>query len=303
MPTLVTNKCEICDSIFNVSYKKREQKTCSKECSYSLRIRTRNTAHNPQEKICARCSLVFLDTSKKKLVKRCETCVKRAGVQKRKENGSYERSDAQNSKLSQTLKEKYESGWNPNTDEHRLKLSILMKNRWASGNMSIMTSSTCQEKYGAPHWTKSHVGKEKLSSLSKGRVATLIARQNMSSAHARSFLAGRKCYTRGKGGTRSDIGFYVRSRWEANFARICIYEKWDFKYEPCSFNLDDCKFYIPDFIVNGVFYELKGYMNEKSKSKLDTFVSMYPNITLKIIGPNEYNDLKLKYKQLINWEE
>lgn len=48
---------------------------------------------------------------------------------------------------------------------------------------------------------------------------------------------------------------------------------------------------------------LKGYMNEKSKSKLDTFVSMYPNITLKIIGPNEYNDLKLKYKQLINWEE
>jgi hypothetical protein len=303
MPTLVINQCVICDKRFEVTYKKRSQQTCGKDCSYSLRIQTRNTQHTPCEKICATCDNSFIDTSKKKLVTRCTNCIKTGSVQKRKENGSYRRTNAQNEKLSQSLKEKYANGWNPNTEEHRAKLSILMKDRWQSGEMAEMTRISCQEKYGADHWSKSCEGKSTLSKMFSGRKFSTVARQNMSNGHARSFLAGRKCYTRGKGGIRTDIGFYVRSRWEANFARICIYEKWNFEYEPCSFDLENHKFYIPDFVVEGVFYELKGYMSNSAREKLDIFTRMYPNVSLKIIGPIEYNNLKLKYQQLINWEE
>lgn len=303
MPTLVTNKCCICGSDFTTTFKKRNQKTCSKSCSYKLRQETRQTQHEPTKKFCISCNQEFDDISKKKLVKKCDECIIKEGVAKRMERGSYARTTEQNNKLSESLKEKYAAGWNPNTPEHKEKLSHLMKERWETGKMDEMTKIRCQEKYGADHWTKSNVGKKVLSSLSKGRKFSDIARRNMSAGHARSILAGRKCYTRGRGGIRSDIGFYVRSRWEANFARICIYEKWQFKYEPCSFDLGNYKFYIPDFVIEETFYELKGFMNEESKARLDDFKKMYPNIELKIIGPKEYNELKLKYKQLINWEE
>jgi hypothetical protein len=303
MPTLVTINCVVCCNEFVTTFKKRNQQTCSKDCAYKLRISTRQTQHEPTRKRCASCNQEFDDTSKKKLVKKCEICILKDGVAKRREKGTYARSPEQNHKLSETLKEKYSSGWNPNTFEHKEKLSRLLKARWKSGSMSESIKKTCQEKYGTDHWTKSTVGKKTLSALSKGRKFSDLARRNMSAAHARSILAGRKCYTSGKGGVRSDIGFYVRSRWEANFARICIYEKWQFKYEPCSFDLGNHKFYIPDFVIGDEFYELKGYMSDESGTRLDDFKKIYPNITLKIIGPKEYNQLKTKYKQLINWEE
>lgn len=275
MPTLVTNKCEICDSSFNVSYKKREQKTCSKECSYALRIRTRNTAHSPQEKICDRCSLVFLDTSKKKLVKRCETCVKSAGVQKRKEKGSYVRTEAQNSKLSQTLKEKYESGWNPNTDEHRAKLSILMKDRWASGNMSIMISRTCQEKYGVAHHTQRL---EYLEFVSK--------------------------FSYAKHGFRSDININVRSAWEANFARYLTFIGKSWLYEPKRLQLKSEKTYLPDFYVpeEDTYYEVKGFWNARSREKVNDAINEL-NINLVLIEKEHYDIITREFSHLIpNWE-
>ena len=79
--------------------------------------------------------------------------------------------------------------------------------------------------------------------------------------------------------------------------------KREFKYEPKSFQLKDFRFYIPDFFVDGVYYELKGYMNKNSALKIQEFKNLYPEIVLKIIGPEEYSDLRKKYKNLINWEE
>lgn len=298
--------CEICGIDFSYTKEKPSKpdiRTCSKKCSYSLRSLTRKTLHEPVEKLCVVCNISFDDTSKKKSVKKCKKCTNSIMVQTRKERGNYERSNLQNEKLSATLKEKYRSGWNPNTIEHREKLSANMQQRWKSGEMRLATTRSCIERYGVDHWTKSPEGRLFSSNLHKGRIWPAEVRENMSKGHQKSFLAGRKIFSRGKGGTRDDIGFYVRSRWEANFARICIYEKREFKYEPESFQLKNFRFYIPDFFVDGVYYELKGYMNKNSALKIEEFKNLYPEIVLKIIGPEEYSDLRKKYKNLINWEE
>ena len=42
-----------------------------------------------------------------------------------------------------------------------------------------------------------------------------------------------------KSGIRADLGFYVRSSWEANFARLLLYLGILFKYEPKRFLLKE----------------------------------------------------------------
>ena len=303
MKRYVENKCEICESLFKVAYKKRSQKTCGKTCSYKLRIIVRHKIkHKPVEKICNQCKSEFKDTSKKKLVKKCKTCINKNMVETRRKKGSYSRSDEQNKKLSNTMKKKYESGWNPNTEEHRLKMSKFMKDRWESGEMKQKTQETCIKKYGVEHWTKSDKGRIKISKIHSGRVHTKKAKFNMSKGAQKRVRENNNLYTRGKGGYREDIGFYVRSNWEANFARILILEEKDFIYEPKSFQLTSCISYTPDFLVGDILYEVKGFMDEISSLKIALFREKYPDKELKIIDGNEYNDLRNKYKSLIKWE-
>ena len=275
MPTLVINQCVICDKNFEVTYKKRSQQTCGKDCSYSLRIKTRNTQHTPCEKICTTCNNSFIDTSKKKLVTRCTNCIKSGSVQKRKENGSYTRTDAQNEKLSQSLKEKYANGWNPNTEEHRAKLSILMKDRWQSGEMAEMTRISCQEKYGVSHHT-----------------------------HRLEYLKIISKFSYAKHGFRNDIGINVRSSWEANFARYLTFigKKWE--YEPRRLKLNSGKTYLPDFYLpdEDVYYEIKGFWNDRSREKVSDAVKDL-KITLVVIEQEQYDNIKREFSHLIpNWE-
>ena len=55
-------------------------------------------------------------------------------------------------------------------------------------------------------------------------------------------------------------------------------------------------------MTEDTFYEIKGYMNEISKIKLDLFKEKYPEHKICIIQGYEYNLLKEKYKSLIFWE-
>ncbi len=110
-------------------------------------------------------------------------------------------------------------------------------------------------------------------------------------------------YHRGHGGIREDLGFYVRSSWEANFARILRYEGENFEYESVSFTLSDGKTYTPDFKVGDVFYEIKGYMTETAKRKIFMFTEEYPGYILKVIDHEEYCKLKERFENLINWEK
>jgi hypothetical protein len=186
---------------------------------------------------------------------------------------------------------------------HRAKLSISMRARWQSGTMRRETAKTCQLKYGVDHWMKSDVAREMTSTRSAGHIKSEETRRRLAVSHANRILTGHSVYTRGRGGFRQDIGFYVRSRWEANFARILLHLQLPFEYEKRTFHLSDGKTYTPDFCIDGaVWIELKGYMNTASRAKIDQFRKDYPDEILWIVGPDLYKILKQHYTAIVNWE-
>ena len=126
-------------------------------------------------------------------------------------------------------------------------------------------------------------------------------------------------YSRTKGGKRADIGDqFFRSSWEANFARYLnllvkngnVY-RWE--YEPDEFEFKAIKrgtrFYIPDFKIwdhedsEPYYYEVKGWMDAKSKTKLKRMAKYYPDVKIIVFGAKEYNSLKRNLSKVIpNWE-
>lgn len=116
---------------------------------------------------------------------------------------------------------------------------------------------------------------------------------------------------------RPDLGLYMRSSWEANFARVLNYEleqgivtRW--QYEPDMFIFDRVKrgtrAYIPDFKVwsayeDGPGYvEIKGYMDAKSRLKLKRMSQYYKEVAIIIIATEEYADIERRMSWLPFWE-
>jgi len=112
----------------------------------------------------------------------------------------------------------------------------------------------------------------------------------------------RNYITRSKGGIRSDIEIYVRSGWEANICRYLIWLKQqrkikDWKYEVDTFEFPikrGGRFYTPDFKIiendNSIAYwEVKGYFDQPTKTRLKRFKKYYPkefkNFTIIIWDP------------------
>ena len=86
---------------------------------------------------------------------------------------------------------------------------------------------------------------------------------------AKNAAGVRKAYIEGRmhnygqstrGGYRDDLCHYVRSRWEANVARLLKFLGLTYEYEPKRFNLSDSS-YLPDFYVKDLdhYIEVKGY--------------------------------------------
>lgn len=121
----------------------------------------------------------------------------------------------------------------------------------------------------------------------------------------------------GKGGTRVDLGIYVRSSWEANYAR---YLNWlqangqikSWEYEPVTFEFHAIKrgsrFYTPDFRItenSGAqkFHEVKGWLDKRSKTKLARMAKYYPEHPVILIQSKEMTELRAKVSALIpSWE-
>jgi hypothetical protein len=91
-------------------------------------------------------------------------------------------------------------------------------------------------------------------------------------------VIGRPRYTgiprNAKGGFREDLGLYVRSAWEANWARYLTWlvslgeiRKWEYEPETFEFPIrKGSRFYTPDFrVVNRdetvEYHEVKGYLD------------------------------------------
>jgi hypothetical protein len=147
------------------------------------------------------------------------------------------------------------------------------------------------------------------------------ARQKRSDAvsKAASSRTASNHHTRAKGGKRSDIGdIWFRSSWEANYARYLnvmidmnIVEKWEF--EPETFWFEKIKrgvrSYLPDFKVyyrnsdTPVYIEIKGWVQDKDKTKWKRMKKYHPHIVLEIVGQKEYEEIKRKWASSIpNWE-
>lgn len=126
-----------------------------------------------------------------------------------------------------------------------------------------------------------------------------------------------RMHSRSSAGTRPDLGFYVRSQWEANYAR---YLKWlkssgeirDWSYEPKTFvfkgETRGAIAYTPDFLViekdgSQVFHEVKGWMDGPSKTRLKRMAKHYPEEKIIVIGEDEYKAISRWRRLIPDWED
>lgn len=110
---------------------------------------------------------------------------------------------------------------------------------------------------------------------------------------------------------------YYRSRWEANYARYLEWLKhhdhiqgWE--HEPETFWFDQIKrgvrSYLPDFRVTEksgrvAYYEVKGWMDPRSATKLKRMAKYHPAVTIVVIDSKEYRAVAETAKYLVEgWE-
>jgi DNA polymerase III alpha subunit/intein/homing endonuclease len=111
-----------------------------------------------------------------------------------------------------------------------------------------------------------------------------------------------------KRGFRPDLGHFVRSSWEADFARILKLHNVQYQYEPKTFPLiqDDGEMlhYTPDFYTphDNTFYEIKGWLHDLDQRKMDLFQRQYPQYCFVLINTTRFAEFAIKYKKLIAWE-
>lgn len=110
----------------------------------------------------------------------------------------------------------------------------------------------------------------------------------------------------------------MRSSWEASYGAVL--NEWkrlgrivDWKYEPRTFVFDRItrgnRSYTPDFQVfypDGSYqwHEIKGYMDQSSRTKLARFAKYFPdeNKKLVLIEKAAYKALAQEYNHLPGWE-
>ncbi len=152
-----------------------------------------------------------------------------------------------------------------------------------------LSGISLEERYGEE---KANKIKRRLSERSKGSNNPMFGKQSL---HR-------------KGGFREDLQHYVRSNWEADFARILKLYNLKYEYEPKTFQLvkqdGEILHYTPDFYVKSknTFYEIKGWFHDLDKQKVELFQAQYPQYNFVLINKTKFAELALKYKTLIKWE-
>ena len=110
---------------------------------------------------------------------------------------------------------------------------------------------------------------------------------------------------------------FYRSRWEANYARYLEFLKQqgkikDWKHEPKTFWFDGikrgCVSYLPDFLVvendgSKSYHEVKGWMDDRSKTKIKRMAKYFPDVKLIVIDSKGYKALQKTAAAIIpEWE-
>lgn len=167
--------------------------------------------------------------------------------------------------------------------------------------------------------------KEKISSFHKRRWESIPQEEKLAIILNRVLKSKisnnrEKCSWKSGWRTIGGVKNYYRSKWEANYARYLqalkengIILSWE--HEPDSFLLYSQKGnpmkYVPDFKVfrkvdDKIYYnyhEVKGWNDERSKSKISEFKKMYGDSFLNVIYASEYNKIKKEVSnQIEGWE-
>lgn len=131
-----------------------------------------------------------------------------------------------------------------------------------------------------------------------------------------------------RAGKREDLGgLYVRSGWEANWARLLNYWKanggpegpltvldWGYEKEEFEFPVRrGTRFYKPDFKVilsdeEGKevvqYHEVKGFWYPEGRVKLERMRKYYPQIQIVLIQEKEYKQACKEYGDIVpGWEK
>lgn len=102
----------------------------------------------------------------------------------------------------------------------------------------------------------------------------------------------------GEGSFVEEVGHYVRSSWERQFALMLYQKGIEYNYEPCY----DIEFqsYYPDFEIGDVVIEVKGWAQEEDIKKGQKFMEKYPEKTYVVV---QGNGPRVPSDKWISWEE
>lgn len=96
--------------------------------------------------------------------------------------------------------------------------------------------------------------------------------------------------------------YYMRSGWEINYAHYLNFLKKHGEIKDWSYETDEfwfegikrgCRSYLPDFKVINMdgsieYHEVKGHMDQKSRTKLARMARYYPEIKVELIDSRRY---------------
>ena len=204
-----------------------------------------------------------------------------------------------------------------------IKRKVSDKNR---ENMSKIASDRIK-KHGHPkgHLGKKHSSstKEKISIASRSmwdnmteEKLTNRTMKQLKTMHKNGTLySNRKnCTWKQQWATVGGVRKYFRSQWELNYA---YYLEWlknngqiaSWEHEPETFWFEGvkrgCVSYLPDFKVTEndgsvSYHEVKGWMDDRSKTKIKRMAKYHPNVKLIVIDTKAYNSLAKDVRGLIS---
>jgi hypothetical protein len=268
--------------------------------AHNLRQKAKREAR--RNKVCAWCSVPYVDHTKRIVGKTCSSeCAYALGVATRKAAGTYTRTDIQNEKLSKTLKAQYEDG--------SRTVTINEAHEWwrnaTQEQINARTDrrrQTVTRKCGKPHWSQTPEGRKRISAIHSGKKVPPERMQALRQAAMKSH----NMHSRSKKGIRQDLGCFFRSTWEANLARYFNHIGLKWRYEPVTYQLPENRTYTPDFVLeSGVIVEVKGWLTKTGKEKLEGFNEYHPAAASKLVLVDKpvYETLRKLYQfDLPNWE-
>ena len=168
------------------------------------------------------------------------------------------------------------------TPEGRAKLSAGRKGRVVSAEARVKLSAALKGKPKTPeHIANAAAGqigmkRGPLSAEHKAKQSAALKGRPRSEEHVRKILAAMS-----KGRRYEYNGHVFRSTYEVRMATQLDRFGIAWQYEPTRFDLGSCSYY-PDFYLpdEDAYIEVKGYLGEISKHKIELFRQLYPSTPL-----------------------